>query len=204
MGAAMKLYYSSGACSLSPHIVLRELGGKFDLESVDLGSKKTRSGKDYTKVNPKGYVPALELENGEVLTEGPAIVQYLADKAANSDILPKAGTMERYRAMEMLSYITSELHKSMGSLFDKNLTQEARKAIIERVSKRIDHLDSILGKQKYLLGDTFSVADAYAFTVLGWGKWVNVDIAKWKNIPDYMKRIEARPAVQAALQAEAA
>jgi len=200
----MKLYYSSGACSLSPHIVLRELGGKFDLESVDLGSKKTKSGKDYTQVNPKGYVPALELENGEVLTEGPAIVQYLADKATNSDILPKAGTMERYRAMEMLSYITSELHKSMGSLFDKNLTPEARKAITDKLSKRIDHLDTILGKHKYLLGDTFSVADAYAFTVLGWGKWVNVDIAKWKNIPDYMKRIEARPAVQAALQAEAA
>ncbi len=198
----MKLYYSAGACSLSPHIVLRELGNKFELEAVDLGTKQTKSGKDYTKINPKGYVPALELENGEVLTEGPAIVQYLADKA-NSDILPKAGTMERYRAMEMLNYITSELHKSMGSLFDKSITPEAKKATIEKISKRIDHLDAILGKHPYVLGDKFSVADAYAFTVLGWGKWVGVDIAKWKNV-SVMKRMEARPAVQAALQAEAA
>jgi glutathione S-transferase len=183
---------------------LRELGHKFDLEAVDLGTKKTKSGKDYTAINPKGYVPALEIAEGEVLTEGPAIVQYLADKAANSDMLPKAGTLERYRAMEMLSYITSELHKSMGSLFDKSLTPEARKAIIERISKRVDFLDAKLAKQDYLLGDKFSVADAYAFTVLGWGKWVGVDISKWKNIPAYMKRIEGRPSVQAALQAEAA
>ena len=200
----MKLYYSSGACSLSPHIVLRELGHKFDLEAVDLGTKKTKSGKDYTAINPKGYVPALEIAEGEVLTEGPAIVQYLADKAANSDMLPKAGTLERYRAMEMLSYITSELHKSMGSLFEKSLTPEAKKAIIERVSKRIDHLNNVLAKQDYLLGNTFSGADAYAFTVLGWGKWVGVDISKFKSIPAYMKRIEGRPSVQAALQAEAA
>lgn len=199
----MKLYYSAGACSLSPHIVLHELGNKFDVEAVDLGTKKTKSGKDYTKINPKGYVPALELENGEVLTEGPAIVQYLADKA-NSDILPKPGTMERYRAMEMLNYITSELHKSMGSLFDKSITPEVRKATIEKISKRVDHLDTILGKHPYILGDKFSVADAYAFTVLGWGKWVGVDTAKWKNVSEYMKRIENRPAVQAALQAEAA
>ena len=199
----MKLYYSAGACSLSPHIVLRELGNKFELEAVDLGTKQTKSGKDYTKINPKGYVPALELENGEVLTEGPAIVQYLADKA-NSEILPKAGTMERYRAMEMLNFITSELHKSMGSLFDKSLTPEARNAIIERISKRVDHLDTILGKHPYVLGDKFSVADAYAFTCLGWGKWVGVDLAKWKNVSEFMKRMEARPAVQAALQAEAA
>ena len=199
----MKLYYSAGACSLSPHIVLRELGNKFELEAVDLGTKKTKSGKDFTMINPKGYVPALELDNGEVLTEGPAIVQYLADKA-NSEILPKAGTMERYRAVEMLNYITAELHKSMGSLFDKSITPEAKKATIEKISKRVDHLDTILGKHPYVLGDKFSVADAYAFTVLGWGKWVGVDISKWKNVSEFMKRMEARPAVQAALQAEAA
>jgi glutathione S-transferase len=203
MGASMKLYYSAGACSLSPHIVLRELGNKFELEAVDLGTKKTKSGKDFTMINPKGYVPALELDNGEVLTEGPAIVQYLADKA-NSEILPKAGTMERYRAVEMLNYITAELHKSMGSLFDKSITPEAKKATIEKISKRVDHLDTILGKHPYVLGDKFSVADAYAFTVLGWGKWVGVDISKWKNVSEFMKRMEARPAVQAALQAEAA
>ena len=162
----MKLYYSAGACSLSPHIVLRELGNKFELEAVDLGTKQTKSGKDYTKINPKGYVPALELENGEVLTEGPAIVQYLADKA-NSEILPKAGTMDRYRAMEMLNFITVRTAQEHGQLSStRACTPEVRKATIDKISKRIDHLDAILGKHPYVLGDKFSVADAYAFTVL--------------------------------------
>src|SRR3954454_12256066 len=148
----MKLYYSAGACSLSPHIVLRELGQKFDLESVDLGAKKTKSGKDYTQINPKGYVPALELENGETLTEGPAIVQFLADKAGAEQLLPKAGTMERYRAVEMLNFLTSEVHKPLASLFDKALPDNVRKATIDKSSKRIDYLESLLGKRKYLLG----------------------------------------------------
>jgi glutathione S-transferase len=198
----MKLYYSSGACSMSPHIVLRELGKKFDLESVDLGAKKTASGKDFTKINPKGYVPALELNNGEVLTEGAAIVQYLADKAKATKLLPKAGTMARYRAMEMLNYIATEIHKGMGALFNKSLSEEARSAAVERVSKRLDHLDKILSKNKFLLGKSFSVADAYAFTILNWGQWVNVDVSKWKNIKGYMARIAERPAVQATLKAE--
>ena len=200
----MKLYYSVGACSLSPHIVLREIGGKFDLESVDLGSKKTKSGKDFTKINPKGYVPTLELDNGEVLTEGAMIVQYLSDKADGSDLLPKHGTMERYRAMEMLNFIAAEVHKGMGALFDKNMAPEVRKAAVERISKRIDYLDTLLSKRKYLLGDKFSAADAYAFTCLNWGQWVGVDLSKWKHISDYMDRVKARPAVQAAIQAEAA
>jgi glutathione S-transferase len=132
----MKLYFSPGACSLSPHIVLREIGQKFDLAKVDLGSKKTDAGEDYTKVNPKGYVPALEIKDGEVLTEGPAIVQYLADNAKATDILPAPGTIQRYRAMEWLNFITSEIHKGFGSLFGKALNEDARKAVIDRLSSR--------------------------------------------------------------------
>jgi glutathione S-transferase len=198
----MKLYYSPGACSMAPHIVLRELGKKFDLEQVDLGTKKTASGKDFNKVNPKSYVPTLELNNGEVLTEVSTIVQYLADKAKATKILPKAGTMSRYRAMEMLNFVSSELHKSFGALFNKNLPEEARKITIDRIKGRLDYLDKLLGKNKFLLGKSFSVADAYAFTVLGWGQWVGVDVSKWKKVADYMARVAARPAVQATLKAE--
>jgi len=200
----MKLYYSPGACSLSPHIVSRELGQKFDLESVDLGTKKTKTGKDYSAINPKGYVPALELDSGETLTEGPAIVQYLADKAGAEQLLPKPGTMERYRAVEMLNFITSEIHKTMGSLFNKALPEDVQKATIERAAKRIDYLDSLLGKRKYLLGDNFSVADAYAFTCLNWGKWLGIDLSKWRNVSEFMRRVGDRPAVKEAMAAEAA
>jgi glutathione S-transferase len=198
----MKLYYSPGACSLAPHIVLRELGKKFDLEQVDLGTKKTASGKDFNKVNSKSYVPTLELNNGEVLTEVSTIVQYLADKAKATKILPKAGTMARYRAMEMLNFVSSELHKSFGALFNKNLPEDARKITIERIKGRLDWLDRLLAKNKFLLGKSFSVADTYAFTVLSWGQWVGVDVSKWKNVADYMARVAARPAVKAALKAE--
>ena len=157
----MKLYFTPGTCSLSPHIVLRELGEKFDLVKVDLGAKKTETGDDYTKVNPKGYVPALELKQGEVLTEGPAIVQYLADGAKATELLPPAGTMERYRAMEWLNFITAELHKAFGSLFNKSLNEEARRSVIDRLSNRFAFLDKHLAANKYLLGNAFSVADAY-------------------------------------------
>jgi glutathione S-transferase len=198
----MKLYYSPGACSMSPHIVLREIGRKFELESVDLATKKTASGKDYTKINPKGYVPALELKPGEVLTEAAAIVQYLADKAKATKLLPKAGTMARYRAVEMLNYIAAEVHKSMGALFAKDISEDVRKTTMEKISKRLDHLDGILAKSKFLLGKSFSVADAYAFTILSWGPFLKVDMSPWKNIAAYMERVGKRPAVQAALKAE--
>ncbi|MDP9137245.1 MAG: glutathione transferase GstA [Pseudomonadota bacterium] len=198
----MKLYYSPGACSMSPHIVLREIGKKFDLESVDLGTKKTATGKDYTKINPKGYVPALELKPGDVLTEGAVIVQYLADKAKATKLLPKAGSMARYRAVEMLNYIAAELHKTMGALFAKTISEDVRKATMEKLTKRLDHFDGILAKSKFLLGKSFSVADAYAFTIFSWGPHLKVDMSPWKNIAAYMERIGKRPAVQAVLKAE--
>jgi len=197
----MKLYYSPGACSLAPHIVLNELGQTYSLEKVNLATHKVEDGSDYTQVNPKGYVPALDIGKGEILTEASTILQYLADKAGNTELLPKAGTMERYRAMEALNFVASELHKGLGGLFYKPVP-EARKAIVERVSKRLDWLETQLGKAKYILGDTYSAADAYAFTVLNWGPMLSFDIKPWKNISAYMARITARPAVQAAMKAE--
>jgi glutathione S-transferase len=198
----MKLYYSQGACSLSPHIVLREIGKKFELEEVDLAAKKTKSGKDYNKINPKGYVPALETKPGEVLTEGAVIVQYLADKAKATKLLPKAGTAARYRAMEMLNFIAAEVHKGMSPLFNKAMTPEARKAAEDKVATRIALLDHILSKNKYLLGKSFSVADAYAFVCVNWGPWVNFDTRKGKHVAAWFDRVAARPAVKAALKAE--
>jgi glutathione S-transferase len=198
----MKLYYSPGACSLAPHIVLRELGKKFELEKVDLGAKKTDGGKDFYKINGKGYVPTLEIKKGEVLTEVSIILQYLADKAKATKLLPKAGTMNRYRAMETLNFISSELHKGIGGLFNKAMPDEGRKVITDRVKIRLDYLDKLLAKNKFTLGKSFTVADAYAFTVLNWGQWVGIDVKQWKNIGAYMERVAARPAVQAALKAE--
>jgi glutathione S-transferase len=198
----MKLYYAPGACSLAPHIVLRELGKKFDLEKVDMGTKKTDGGKDFNKINAKSYVPTLEIKKGEVLTEVATIVQYLADKSKSTKFLPKAGTMARYRAMESLTFISSELHKGIGGLFNKAMPEEGRKVIIERVNKRLDYVDGVLAKNKFITGKTFSVADAYAFTVMNWGQWVGIDIKPWKNIAKYMEMVAKRPAVQAALKAE--
>ena len=198
----MKLYFTPGTCSLSPHIVLRELGEKFDLVKVDLGAKKTETGDDYTKVNPKGYVPALELKQGEVLTEGPAIVQYLADGAKATELLPPAGTMERYRAMEWLNFITAELHKAFGSLFNKSLNEEARRSVIDRLSNRFAFLDKHLAANKYLLGNAFSVADAYCFTCLRWTKGLGIDLSRWTHLADYFNRIGERPTVRDAMKAE--
>ena len=188
----MKLYYAPGACSLAPHIVLRELGKKFDLEKVDLGTKKTESGKDFNKINGKSYVPTLEYKKGEVLTEVSTIIQFLADKAKATKLLPKAGTMNRFRAMENLNFISTELHKGLGGLFNKEMPAEGRKIILDRVSKRLDWLNGVLGKNKFISGKSFTVADAYAFTILNWGAWVGVDMKQWKNIAAYQTRIAAR------------
>lgn len=198
----MKLYYSPGACSMAPHIILRELGKKFELEKVDIGAKKTSSGKDFWKVNGKGYVPTLELKKGEVLTEVSTILQFLADKAKATKILPKAGTMARYRTMEMLNFVASELHKGIGGLFNPAMPEDGKKAIKDRVGKRLDYFDGVLAKNKFITGKTFSVADAYAFTVINWCNKVGIDLGQWKNIPAYMVRIAARPAVQATMKAE--
>ncbi len=198
----MKLYYAPGACSLAPHIVLNEIGSDYSLEKVDLGDKKTETGADFTAINGKGYVPTLEFAKDQVLTEVSTIIQYLADKAEGSKLLPKLGSMERYRAMEMLNFVASELHKGIGGLFAKGMPEEGRKLIIERVSKRLDWVETQLAQKPYLLGKEFSVADAYAFTVMNWGQWVGLDIKPWKNITAYMERVGARPGVQAALKKE--
>ena len=198
----MKLYYSPGACSLAPHIVLNEIGANYALEKVDLAEKTTESGADFNAVNGKGYVPTLEFAKDQVLTEVSTIVQYLADKTEGSNLLPKFGSLERYRAMETLNFVASELHKGIGGLFAKGMPEEGRKLIIERVSKRLGWVDAQLANKPFLLGNDFSVADAYAFTVMNWGQWVGIDIKKWPNIAAYMERVSARPAVQTALKTE--
>jgi glutathione S-transferase len=199
----MKLYYAPGACSLAPHIILHELGKKFDIEKVDLRAKKTDAGSDFSKINTKGYVPTLELNSkGEVLTEVATILQYLADKAKATKLLPKAGTMARYRAMESLNFVASELHKGIGGLFNPAMPADGKKVIIDRVTVRLTWLDGLLAKQNFLTGKSFGVADAYAFTVINWCKMVGIDTAHWKNIGAFMARVGARPAVQAALKAE--
>lgn len=198
----MKLYFAPGACSLSPHIVLREAGVSVELKRVDLGSKAIEGGGNYVEINAKGYVPALELPNGEVLTEGPAIVQYIADQNPGSNLAPKAGSLERYRLQEWLNFITSELHKNFGALFQKKISDDWKAAAISNIHRRLDYVAEKLKGKQYLLGDQFSVADAYLFTVLGWGKHVDIDIGKWPVLVEYVGRVGARPKVQEALRAE--
>ncbi len=198
----MKLYYAPGACSMSSHIVLRETGAKFEAVKVNLGTKKTEHDADYLAVNPKGSVPALQLDNGDVITECAVIAQYVGDHASGSDIMPKAGTMERVRETEWLNWIASELHKSMGSLFNKDMASKAGDVIKANVDKKVAHLDKHLAKHEYLVGNHFTAADAYAFTVLNWAGMVGVDLSAHKNIGPFMGRIAARPAVQATLKAE--
>jgi glutathione S-transferase len=198
----MKLYYSPGACSQAPHIVLREAGFDFTLEKVDLGSKKTESGADFLAISPNGYVPVLEIEPGLVLTEGPAIDQYLADKKPESRLAPANGTLERYQLQSMLNFITSELHKSFSPLFKPNFPAEAKTAYKELIGKRFDFINARLEKQDYLMPSGFTVADAYLFVVSGWSGHVGIDLAKWPSLQAYRKRIAERPAVKATLVAE--
>ena len=198
----MELYYTPGACSLSPHIVLREAGLPFTLHKVDLKSKSIESGGDFNGVNGKGYVPALKLDNGQVLTEGPAIVQYIADLKPEAGIAPAAGTMERYKLQEWLNFITAELHKAMGSMFNPAQTPEWKEAVKVTLSKRLDWLSKQLEGKSYLMGETFSVADAYLFTVLGWAAHVGFDLSKWPVLQQYSARVGARPKVVEALKAE--
>ena len=197
-----KLYYSPGACSLSPHIVLREAGLPFDLVLASTKTHKLADGTDYYTVNPKGYVPLLELNDGQRLTEGPVIVQYIADQAPASKLAPPAGTMERYRVMEWLNFITSELHKGFSPLFNPDMPEAAKVLARTRLTERLGWVDTQLEGKDYLMGSGFTVADAYLFTVAGWGKLVGVDIAPMKNLSAYVGRVAARPAVQAAMKAE--
>ena len=198
----MKLYYSSGACSLSPHIVALEAGIALPLEKVDGKAKRTEGGADFWQINPKGYVPALALDNGELLTEGPAIVQYLADLKPESGLAPANGTLARYRLQEMLGYINSEIHKTYSPLFNKELPRETRDERKEYLRKRYKLLDERLQGRDYLFGDQFTVADAYLFAVTNWAKLVGLDLTDFPNIAAFQQRVGARPAVQAAMKEE--
>ena len=198
----MKLYYSPGACSLSPHIVLREAGLAFEPVLASTKTHKLQDGTDYYGINPKGYVPLLELDNGERLTEGPAIVQYIADQAPAKKLAPAAGTMARYRLQEWLNFITSELHKSFSPLFNPAMPEEGKALYRTRLGDRFKWVDGQLAGKNYLMGQDFSVADAYLFVVAGWSKHVGVDISGLANLGAFMARVGARPAVQEALKAE--
>ena len=198
----MKLYYSPGACSLSPHIVLRETGLPFDLVMASTKTHKLADGTDYYTINPKGYVPLLELDDGQRLSEGPAIVQYIGDKSPASGLMPAAGTMARYRQIEWLNFVSTELHKSYSPLFNPAMPEEGKAVYRERLKGRYKYVNEQLEGKQYLMGDTFTAADAYLFTVTSWAKHVGVDIAGLANVQAYMGRVGARPAVQAALKAE--
>ena len=198
----MKLYYSPGACSLSPHIALREAGIDAELVKVDTQTHTLADGSDYYAVNGKGYVPTLELDDGDRLTEGPAIVQYIADRNPGASLAPPVGTLERYRLQEWLNFVTSELHKQFSPLFAADTPADYRAIARQRIVKRFDWLAAELADRDYLLGDRFTVADGYLFTILNWTKFVGIDLARWPVLAAYQSRVAARPKVREAMIAE--
>jgi len=200
----MKLYFSPGACSMSPNIVARELGIPLELVKTDTKTKKYGNDQDFRKVNPKGYVPALQLDDGQVLTEGPAIVQYLADLKPEAKLAPPAGTFERYRLMEKLNFVSAELHKTIGGMFNAAMPAEWQQVQRDKVAERLGQLQADLGDRPYLMGERFTVVDAYAFTVVNWLKYFKIDLAPWPQLVAYMERVGARDAVKAAMAAEKA
>ncbi|MGZ5265319.1 MAG: glutathione transferase GstA [Caldimonas sp.] len=198
----MKLYYSPGACSLSPHIVLHESGLAFEPVLASTKTHKLQDGTDYYTINSKGYVPLLELDDGTRLSEGPVIVQYIADQVPAKKLAPAAGTMERYRLQEWLNFITSELHKGFGAIFNPAMPEEGKAVMRARVTDKLKWVDAQLEGKDYTMGAAFSVADAYLYTVTSWTKHTGIDISGLKNLNAFMARMTARPAVQAALKAE--
>ena len=190
----MKLYYSPGACSLSPHIVAREAGIRLELEKVDLAAKRTASGEDFRAINPKGYVPAMKLDDGTLLTEGPAIVQYLADRAPANGLVP-----ERYKLAEWLAFLNSEVHKVWSGLWNP---KAERAPILEKLEPRLRYLDNALSQRTYLMGERFSAADAYLFTLLNWAQWTGVELSRWPALAKYADAVRSRPKVHEALKAE--
>lgn len=197
----MKLYFSPGACSLAPHIVARELGLKLDLEKVDLAARKTERGEDYLSINPKGYVPALRLDDGGVLTEVSAVLQYLADRKPDAKLIPPFGTMERYRVLEWVGFIATEIHKGFGPLWNPNTPDAYRAITVENLAKRFLYIESQLG-QDYLTGAPFTIADAYAFVTISWAAYHKVDLTPYAKLRAFLARVAARPGVQAAMKAE--
>jgi glutathione S-transferase len=198
----MKLYYTPGACSLSPHIVLREAGLDFDLEKVDLAAKKTDTGGDFRAVNPGGYVPLLVLDDGQKLAEGIAIVLHLAGLVPEKQLAPAPGTMAYTRLIEMLAYISTELHKGFAPLFNPAMPDEGKAVVKARLEQRLGETEQKLAGRTWAVGDSFSVADAYLFVVLSWAGYVGIDLKRWPGLAAYSGRIAARPAVLAALKAE--
>ena len=196
----MKLYYATGTCSLSPHIVLLEAGLPYTLEKIDFATKKTPAGIDYFTINSKGTVPALQLDDGRLLTEGPAIVQYLADQKPDSGLAPRAGTFERYQLMEILNYITSEVHKAFSPLFNPKISADWRASAQANLEKKFDWLSGFLKDKTFLMGNAFTVADAYLFTVLTWTKPLKIDLERWPVLKAYQSHIAPRPSVQRALK----
>lgn len=200
---AYQLYFSPGACSLAPHIVLRELGEDFSLVKVSTKTHQTEDGADFYAINPKGYVPAIRLENGEILTEGAAISQFLADNKQATDLAPRAGTLERARLNEWLVFINSEVHKTFSPLFNPATTDEQKKAIKEKLASRFDFIETSLGDgRSYLTGETFTIADAYLFVVVNWSNFTGIDMSAWAKLQAFQGRVAARPHTQAALKAE--
>lgn len=198
----MKLYYSPGACSLSPHIVMREAGIPVELVKVDLQAKKTEQGVDFRTINSKGYVPTLELPDGQRLTEGSAIVQYLADQAPTRGLAPANGTVERVRLQEWLNFISTELHKQFTPMFDPACEDSLKARQTARLGTRLDWISKQLGNRDYLMGSHFTVADAYLYTVLSWSRHVGIDLAKWPTLSAYSDRVAQRPHVREALRTE--
>jgi len=198
----MKLYYFSGACSLASNISLREAGLEFELVRLDRRTRKTADGLDFHEVNPKGYVPALRLDSGEVLTENVAVLQYIADRNPAAKLAPPAGTMERYHLIEWLGFISSEIHKNFSPLFREDAHEEVKQYARRNLTGRLDYLNRAMGEGPYLMGDTFTVADAYLYTVLGWAHFVKVDLAQWLQLQRYVERVGGRPHVVEALKSE--
>jgi glutathione S-transferase len=198
----MKLYYAPGACSMAPHIVLREAGYKFELDKVDIPNKKTSDGGDYWQINPKGYVPALKLDDGQVLTEVQVICQYLADQKPDAGLAPKLGTMDRYHEMEWLNFAATEVHKQLSPLFNPKMTPEMKEVQMGYIERRFNALEKMLAGRQYAMGDKFSIADAYLFTVLNWTNLHKIDVARWPSIKALMDRVRNRPKVQETLKAE--
>ncbi|MBI5264541.1 MAG: glutathione transferase GstA [Bradyrhizobium sp.] len=198
----MKLYYSPGACSLSPHIALLEAGLPYELVKVDLRAKKLENGDDYLQINPKGQVPALRLDSGEMVTEGPVIVQMIADKAADKNLAPARDSAERYKLLEWLNFITSELHKNFGPMFSPVLSDDAKAFFKDRVMAKLKYIDSQLAGRDYLMGKQFTVADGYLFTILTWAERMKFDLSAMPNLLAYKARVAARPKVQEALKKE--
>jgi glutathione S-transferase len=198
----MKLYYSPGACSLSPHIALRESGLPFDLVRVDLKTKQTEDGKDYLAINPAGYVPCLQLDDDRTLSEGPAILQYVADQAPAKHLAPANGSFERYRLQQWLNFIGTELHKNFSPLFKPDTSAEVRQAAVQMLGNRFAVVVKQIGQNPCLLGKEFSVADIYLFVVLSWTAYVGIDLAQWPSLKAFVERIGSREAVRVALRAE--